>query len=74
MALAQVNEHGRLIAAAAKAALTPLGCRRKRQSRLWYCDQRFRIISIEFQPSTWSKGLPQCRRKMAPVRFRRTSS
>jgi hypothetical protein len=56
MALAQVNEQGRLIAAAAKAALTPLGCRRKGQSRLWYSDQRFWIISIEFQPSGWSKG------------------
>src|SRR2546426_11816134 len=50
------NEHGRLIAAAAKTALLPLGCRRKGQSRLWYSDQRFWIISIEFQPSAWSKG------------------
>lgn len=54
--MAQVNEHGKLIAAAAKAALAPLGCRRKGQSRLWFSDQRFWIISIEFQPSGWSKG------------------
>jgi hypothetical protein len=54
--MAQVNEHGKLIAAAAKAALAPLGCQRKGQSRLWFSDQRFWIISIEFQPSGWSKG------------------
>lgn len=50
------NEHGKLIAAAAKAALTPLGCVRKGQSRVWYSDQRFWAIAIEFQPSGWSKG------------------
>lgn len=50
------NEHGRLIAAAAKAVLTPLGCVRKGQSRVWYSDQRFWAIWIEFQPSGWSKG------------------
>jgi hypothetical protein len=54
--MAKTNEHGRLIAAAAKAALGPLGCKRKGQSRFWYSDQRFWIISIEFQPSGWSKG------------------
>jgi hypothetical protein len=54
--MAQVNEHGKLIAAAAKAALAPLGCRRKGQSRFWFSDQRFWMISIEFQPSGWSKG------------------
>jgi hypothetical protein len=54
--MAQQNEHGRLIAAAAKAALVPLGCRRKGQSRLWFSDQRFWLISAEFQPSGWSKG------------------
>jgi len=54
--MAKQNEHGRLIAAAAKAALAPLGCKRKGQSRLWYSDQRFWVISIEFQPSAWSKG------------------
>jgi hypothetical protein len=54
--MAKQNEHGRLVTAAAKAALAPLGCRRKGQSRLWYSDQRFWIISIEFQPSSWSKG------------------
>ena len=54
--MAKQNEHGRLIAAAAKAALAPLGCKRKGQSRFWYSDQRFWIISIEFQPSGWAQG------------------
>lgn len=50
------NEHGKLIATAAKAALAPIGCIRKGQSRVWYSDQRFWVISVEFQPSGWSKG------------------
>lgn len=54
--MAKVNEHGKIIAAAAKAALQPLGLKRKGQSRVWYSDQRFWIIAVEFQPSGWSKG------------------
>jgi hypothetical protein len=54
--MVKTNEHGRLIAAAARAALSPLGCTRKGRSRLWYSDQRFWLVSIEFQPSGWSKG------------------
>jgi len=54
--MAKQNEHGKLIAAAAKAALLPLGCRRKGQSRCWFSDERFWYIFIEFQPSAWSKG------------------
>jgi hypothetical protein len=54
--MAKTNEHGRLIAAAAKAALLPLGCQRKGQSRVWYSDQRYWVIAVEFQPSGWSKG------------------
>jgi hypothetical protein len=54
--MAKANEHGRLIAAAAKAALAPLGCKRKGQSRLWHSDQRFWVLSVEFEPSGWSKG------------------
>ncbi len=54
--MAKTNEHGRLIAAAAKAALVPLGSVRKGQSRVWYSDQRYWVIAVEFQPSCWSKG------------------
>ena len=50
------NLHGRLIAAAAKRHLSPLGCRRKGQSRFWSADHGFYQIGIEFQPSGWSKG------------------
>jgi hypothetical protein len=54
--MAKQHEHGKLIAAAAKAALLPLGCRRIGQSRCWFSDERFWYIFIEFQPSAWSKG------------------
>ena len=50
------NEHNRVIAAAAKAVLLPLGCRRIGQSRTWVSDQRYWAIQIEFQPSGWAKG------------------
>jgi hypothetical protein len=54
--MGKTTEHGRLIDAAAKAALAPLACKRKGQSRLWISDHRFWLISVEFQPSAWSKG------------------
>jgi len=54
--MAKQNVHGKLIAAAAKATLLPLGCRRIGQSRRWFSDERFWYIFIEFQPSSWSKG------------------
>jgi hypothetical protein len=50
------NELGNVIAAAAKAALLPLGCQRQGKSRGWISDQRFWLINIEFQPSAWQKG------------------
>jgi len=50
------NEHGKLIADAATKTLLPLGCIRKGKSRVWYSDQGFWAIAIEFQPSGWSKG------------------
>ncbi|OZA89375.1 MAG: hypothetical protein B7X76_04375, partial [Azorhizobium sp. 39-67-5] len=54
--MAKQNEHGRLIATAAKAALAPLGLRRVGQSRCWISDERYWTIWAEFQPSAWSKG------------------
>ena len=54
--MARQNEHGRLIAAAAKAALAPLGCKRVGKSRCWISDERYWGIFVEFQPSAWSKG------------------
>jgi hypothetical protein len=54
--MANQNEHGKLIAAAAKASLAPLGLRRVGQSRCWISDERHWLITVEFQPSAWSKG------------------
>jgi hypothetical protein len=54
--MAKQNEHGKLIAAAAKAALAPLGCKRIGQSRCWVSDHRSWVIMVEFQPSAWEKG------------------
>lgn len=54
--MAKATEHGKIIAAAARAALEPIGCVRKGQSRVWYSDQRYWLIAVEFQPSGWSKG------------------
>ncbi|MPZ40041.1 MAG: hypothetical protein GEU95_18690 [Rhizobiales bacterium] len=54
--MTKVNEHSRIIATAAKAALEPLGLKQKGQSRTWYSDQRFWVIFVEFQPSGWSRG------------------
>lgn len=54
--MAKANEHGRLITAAAKSILGPLGCRQVGRSRTWIADQRFWVIVIEFQPSSYSKG------------------
>lgn len=40
----------RLIAAAARSRLRPLGLRQKGQSRLWYDDRGWSLIIVEFQP------------------------
>jgi hypothetical protein len=50
------SEHGKLITAAAKAALLPLGCKQVGRSRTWISDEGFWLIVIEFQPSGWSRG------------------
>jgi hypothetical protein len=49
-------DHNRAIALAARAALAPLGFRRKGQSRTWLADHGYWLLAIEFQPSAWSKG------------------
>ncbi len=54
--MSRPDEVGRLIASAAKGALLPLGCQRVGKSRTWISDQRFWLIVIEFQPSSWEKG------------------
>ncbi len=54
--MAKATEHGRIIAAAAKAALVPLGLTRKGRSRIWIDDHGYWIGAVEFQPSGWAKG------------------
>jgi hypothetical protein len=49
-------DHNKLIAAAAKEALSPLGLKRDGKTRLWYDDHGWWCIVVEFQPSSWSKG------------------
>lgn len=48
--------HDRIIADAAKAALGPLGFKRKGRSRTWLADHSWWLTVVEFQPSAWSKG------------------
>jgi hypothetical protein len=54
--VAEATEHGRLIAAAAKRALSPLGLKRVGRSRCWIADHRFWFINVEFQPSGFRRG------------------
>jgi hypothetical protein len=49
-------DHNKLIAAAAKQVLAPLGLKRDGKSRLWYDDHGWWCTVVEFQPSSWSKG------------------
>lgn len=51
-----MTDHNRIIAAAAKEALRPLGLRRKGRSRAWFADEGFWLNVVEFQPSSWSRG------------------
>lgn len=51
------DTHSKIIAAAAKAELDPLGFRRKGRSRLWLADHDSWLNVVEFTPSRWSKGV-----------------
>lgn len=48
------SAHDRIIAAAAKAELSPLGFKRKGRSRLWLLDHGDWLNIVEFVPSRWS--------------------
>jgi hypothetical protein len=54
--MAAENEHSRIIAAAARAALEPHGFWRKGRSRIWLADRGYWLAVVEFQPSGFSKG------------------
>jgi hypothetical protein len=49
-------DHNKLITAAAKKALVPLGLTQQRKSRIWYDDHGWWAIVVEFQPSSWDRG------------------
>ncbi len=61
-------EHTRLLTAAARSILRPLGCVQKGRSRTWLDDQDWWVGVVEFQPSAWdvtrtrrALGLPEWR-------------
>jgi hypothetical protein len=56
MEFSKSSDHNKLITKAAKEMLIPLGCKQKGRSRLWYDDQGWFVIIIEFQPSSFGKG------------------
>lgn len=55
--MASEGDHGRILATAARQALTPLGFWRKGRSRIWLADRSFWLAVVEFQPSSYSKGI-----------------
>jgi hypothetical protein len=49
--------HSRIIAAAAKNELAPLGFRQQGRSRLWLADRGSWLNVVEFTPSRWSRSV-----------------
>lgn len=49
-------DHNKLIAQKAKEALKPLGFIRSGKSRIWYKDNGWWAVVVEFQPSSFSRG------------------
>lgn len=48
--------HAKILSAAAREVLRPLGVRQRGASRVWYDDHRWCVNVIEFKPSGFSKG------------------
>jgi hypothetical protein len=48
--------HSKLITAAARQVLRPMGMIQKGQSRHWTDDHQWWVCCVEFQPSSWSRG------------------
>jgi hypothetical protein len=48
--------HSKLITAAARDVLRPMGMLQKGQSRFWTDDHQWWVCGVEFQPSSWSRG------------------
>lgn len=49
-------DHNKIIAAAAREALAPIGMHRKGRSRTWLLDRAWWLGIVEFQPSAWARG------------------
>jgi len=49
-------DHNKVIAAAAKTHLSPIGMVRKGRSRTWLLDRYWWLGIVEFQPSSWARG------------------
>jgi hypothetical protein len=49
-------DHNKVLGAAARDALGPLGLTQKGRSRTWLDDHGWYVVVVEFQPSAWSKG------------------
>jgi hypothetical protein len=50
------SPHTKIINSTTRAKLRPLGILQKGRSRFWYDDRHWHAISIEFQPSGFTKG------------------
>ena len=48
--------HSRLLVAAARDMLQPIGMVQKGRSRIWLDDHGWWVCVVEFQPSSWSRG------------------
>ena len=54
--MAVAHPHSKLLTAAARSALRPLGLVQKGRSRTWLDDQGWWLGVVEFQPSSYSRG------------------
>jgi hypothetical protein len=54
--MAATSDHSRLLTQAARKHLAPLGCKQQGRSRFWFDDHGWWAATVEFQPSSWSKG------------------
>jgi len=48
--------HSKLLTAAARSVLRPMGLVQKGRSRTWLDDHQWWLCVVEFQPSAWSRG------------------
>jgi hypothetical protein len=54
--MASIPNHSQLLTLAARKHLAPLGCKQQGRSRFWFDDHGWWAATVEFQPSSWSKG------------------